>query len=53
MISFKNVVKEYPNGFTALNGITMAIPENEFVYLIGPSGAGKSTMLRLILWKSK
>jgi cell division transport system ATP-binding protein len=48
MISFKNVVKEYPNGFNALNGVTMAIPENEFVYLIGPSGAGKSTMLRLI-----
>ena len=48
MISFKNVVKEYPNGFNALNGITLAIPENEFVYLIGPSGAGKSTILRLI-----
>ncbi len=48
MISFKNVVKEYPNGFNALNGISLVIPENEFVYLIGPSGAGKSTMLRLI-----
>ena len=48
MISFKNVVKKYPNGFNALNGISLMIPENEFVYLIGPSGAGKSTMLRLI-----
>ena len=53
MISFKNVVKEYPNGFNALNGITMAIPENEFVYLIGPSGAGKSTMLRLIFMEEQ
>ncbi|MGA0241528.1 MAG: cell division ATP-binding protein FtsE [Candidatus Marinamargulisbacteria bacterium] len=48
MISFKNVVKKYPNGFTALDGIDLVIPENEFVYLIGPSGAGKSTLLRLI-----
>ena len=48
MISFKNVVKKYSNGFTALNGINLMIPENEFVYLIGPSGAGKSTLLWLI-----
>tara|TARA_A100001015_G_C15001460_1_gene718689 strand:- start:266 stop:946 length:681 start_codon:yes stop_codon:yes gene_type:complete len=48
MISFKNVIKKYPNGFNALNGVSLVIPENEFVYLIGPSGAGKSTMLRLI-----
>jgi cell division transport system ATP-binding protein len=48
MISFKNVVKTYPNGFKALDGVSIVIPENEFVYLIGPSGAGKSTMLRLI-----
>jgi cell division transport system ATP-binding protein len=48
MISFKNVIKDYPNGFNALRGISLVIPENEFVYLIGPSGAGKSTLLRLI-----
>lgn len=48
MISFKNVIKQYPNGFNALNGVSLVIPENEFVYLIGPSGAGKSTILRLI-----
>ena len=48
MISFKQVSKVYPNGFSALNNIDLAIPENEFVYLIGPSGAGKSTILRLI-----
>jgi cell division transport system ATP-binding protein len=53
MISLKNVVKEYPNGFNALNGITIAIPENEFVYLIGPSGAGKSTILRLIFMEEQ
>ena len=48
MISFKNVTKKYPNGFKALDGIDLVIPENEFAYLIGQSGAGKSTMLRLI-----
>jgi cell division transport system ATP-binding protein len=53
MISFKNVTKKYPNGFSALNGIDLVIPENEFVYLIGPSGAGKSTMLRLIFMEEQ
>ncbi|MEC8678077.1 MAG: cell division ATP-binding protein FtsE [Candidatus Margulisiibacteriota bacterium] len=53
MISFKNVTKKYPNGFKALDGIDLVIPENEFAYLIGPSGAGKSTMLRLIFMEEQ
>ena len=53
MISLKNVVKKYSNGFTALNGVDLMIPENEFVYLIGPSGAGKSTLLRLIFMEEQ
>jgi cell division transport system ATP-binding protein len=33
----------------AIDGVTMAVEEGEFVLLSGPSGAGKSTLLRLIL----
>ena len=51
MITFKKVKKKYPNGFLAIDDISLVVPENEFVYLIGPSGAGKSTMLRLIFKK--
>ena len=48
MISFKNVYKTYPNGFTALKGIDLQIEQGEFVAIIGLSGAGKSTILRCI-----
>lgn len=32
----------------ALNGIDLAIHENEFVCVVGPSGCGKSTLLNII-----
>ena len=31
-----------------LNGITIAVPEGDFVALMGPSGSGKTTLLNLI-----
>lgn len=48
MIEFKNVVKTYPNGFTALKNVNLKIEQGEFVAIIGLSGAGKSTILRCI-----
>ena len=33
---------------TALDGVTMDIPDGAFVVLLGPTGAGKTTTLRLI-----
>lgn len=48
MIIMEDVHKKYPNGVTALNGVSVNIEKGEFVYIVGPSGAGKSTFIRLI-----
>jgi len=37
----------YYNGFHALKGINMEIPEKQVTAIIGPSGCGKSTLLRI------
>ena len=48
MIVFSQVVKRYPGGHTALDGISLEIERGEMVFLAGHSGAGKSTLLKLI-----
>lgn len=53
MIQMNNVVKKYPNGVVASNGITVEIKQGEFVYVVGPSGAGKSTFIKLMYREEK
>ncbi|MEG0471890.1 MAG: cell division ATP-binding protein FtsE, partial [Solibacillus sp.] len=53
MIQMKNVIKKYPNGVVATNGITIEIKKGEFVYVVGPSGAGKSTFIKLMYREEK
>ncbi len=48
MIEFKNVVKQYPNGFRAVNDLNLFVPEGEICVLIGPSGCGKTTSMRMV-----
>lgn len=43
-----DIWKTYPDGTTALQGVSVVIDRNEFVYIVGPSGAGKSTFMKLI-----
>jgi len=48
IVRIKDLVKVYPRGTRALDGITLDIRRGEFVVLIGLSGSGKSTLLRCI-----
>src|SRR5437762_8929098 len=48
IVSIKDLVKTYPSGTRALDGISLDIQRGEFVVLIGLSGSGKSTFLRCI-----
>lgn len=47
-VQLKNIVKRYPNGFTAVKDFDLDIEDKEFIILVGPSGCGKSTTLRMI-----
>ena len=40
--------KTYPNGYTALEDVSLSVPEGQFVCIVGRSGAGKSTLLKCL-----
>jgi ABC-2 type transport system ATP-binding protein len=42
-----NIVKCYA-AHTALNGVSLSVPENSIFGLLGPNGAGKTTLIRII-----
>src|SRR3954453_7808185 len=41
-------VEKYFGSVQGLHGVSVDIPDGEFVVLVGPSGCGKSTLLRMI-----
>ena len=41
-------VEKYFGSVQVLHGVSVDIPDGEFVVLVGPSGCGKSTLLRMI-----
>ncbi len=50
-VSVQNVVKIYQRDsqqITVLDGLTLEVPQGEFLALMGPSGSGKTTLLNLI-----
>lgn len=50
ILNIKNLKKVYGKKVisTALNNISFAIEDGEFVGIMGPSGSGKTTLLNLI-----
>lgn len=48
MISFRDVHVTYPTGTKGLDGVSLDIPDGQFVVVVGLSGAGKSTLIRTI-----
>jgi multiple sugar transport system ATP-binding protein len=47
-ITLQNLVKQYGDGFKAVNDVSLDIGDGELMILVGPSGCGKSTVLRMI-----
>ena len=47
-LTLRELSKTYKNGFQALKGIDLSVPEGEFYALLGPNGAGKSTTISII-----
>ncbi|MGM8849922.1 ABC transporter ATP-binding protein [Salinicola halophyticus] len=47
-LSIRGLTKVYGNGFEALKGIDLDVPQGDFFALLGPNGAGKSTTLGIV-----
>src|SRR5918912_864829 len=47
-VGFDGIGKVYADGTRAVNSLTLAIPDGEFMVLVGPSGCGKTTALRML-----
>ncbi len=47
-LSIRGLEKTYGNGFQAVKGIDLDVPQGEFFALLGPNGAGKSTTIGIV-----
>ncbi|WP_066250426.1 energy-coupling factor ABC transporter ATP-binding protein [Neobacillus drentensis] len=47
-LTLTNLTYAYPNGFTAVENVTMSFEKGESVAIVGQNGAGKTTTVKLI-----
>ena len=47
-IEARGLIKRF-DGFTAVDGIDLTVPEGAIYGILGPNGAGKTTTLRMLL----
>ena len=47
-VAFEQMSKVYPDGTKAVDALSLAIGDGEFMVLVGPSGCGKTTALRMV-----
>src|SRR4051812_3667146 len=47
VLALENVTKRF-GGFTAVDGVSLAIPRGSIYGFLGPNGAGKTTTIRMI-----
>jgi sn-glycerol 3-phosphate transport system ATP-binding protein len=47
-VAFDDVTKEFSGGAVAVDQLTLAVEDGEFMILVGPSGCGKTTALRMV-----
>lgn len=47
-IEVRDLVKEYPNGVRALDGVSLSVAPGTVFGLLGPNGAGKSTTVKIL-----
>src|SRR5215471_11303455 len=48
VVEVAGLVKEYPGGTRALDGIDVSVAQGEFFGFLGPNGAGKTTTIRIL-----
>lgn len=49
MIKISNVTKIYENGAKGVDGVTLEIKKDDFVFIVGSSGSGKTSLIRMLL----
>src|SRR6266498_2370918 len=47
-IGARDLVKTYPGGVRALDGLSFTVPQASVFGLLGPNGAGKTTAIRIL-----
>lgn len=48
VLSLTDVVKDYPGGVRAVDGVSLEVAQGEVIAIVGPSGCGKSTLLQCL-----